>query len=762
MNFYRRRPLALVFALCIAVFAVCAFSVWYVKLILLLLLAVLVPVTVLTAKHFEISYICNMPAKAFVSVTAAFVMSAVLLCFAYYDVYAARFSSLAQGEISAVVTDVQNSSPYSETYAVRILTFGGTKYHGRGLLRSDTPLDLCVGDIIRTGVKFTPLEDFYSFTDASRISLLADGYVFAADISGTTELVGESRGVERTFIDIRRTVSAKLSLYLGRDGANIVRALFLGEREDIGVLERDFKYTGTSHLLALSGMHLAVLTLAVDGLLKRLSLPRKIRCFLMISLIASYAAMTGFLMSVLRAGIMLAVYYISGCTRAEGDRVTALFGAVWLIALVNPAAVFDVGLQLSFFATLGVVLLAQASAHNEGRGYFIRTGLLRRTADDFGRSVAISLGAVFFVLPLQWMYFGTVSTMSVPATLLLSVLCSGILTLTLPYLLFAALKCHFAAATVGAMIDAIYTVLSHIAGFLAKHARLVWLGYPFAFPIFLCAAAVIAYMVYRRKYTWVHALVPMCAACALFFACVLMSGALYNARVTLDYSAEEKSDMLLLKSGDDSILIDCSDATASAVDLISDTLDKRGVDELDVLILTELTRRHVGAVRRVLASCKIGSIIFPEPHEEYELFISSEIARISEEFGAANDTYERADGFCEIYTADACITFAPEARLARSERELLAFSADVAGVKIAYAGACTWEDERVWSLVKDAEYVIIGRRGPNIKDGPKGKAEGEKKLIFISGEQAPAFDGWLSDYTGRLRFGDGFGMVIEP
>ncbi len=762
MNFYRRRPLAIILTLCMAAFAACAFLVWYVKLILVLLLAVLVPVIVLTVKHFDISHICNMPPKAFVSITAAFVMSAVLLCFAYYDVYAQRFVLLDEGEISAVVIDVQNSAPYSETYAVRILTCDGTKYHAKGLLRTETSLGLSGGDVIRAHVKFIPLENFYSFTDASRISLLSDGYVFAADVSSEAELVGESRGIEQTFIAIRRTVSAKLKLYLGHRSTGIVRALFLGEREDLGVLERDFKYTGTSHLLALSGMHLAVLTLAADGLFKRLALPRKIRCLFTLLLIASYAAMTGFLISVLRAGIMLAVYYISGCTRTESDRLTSLFGAVCLIVCANPAAVFDVGLQLSFFATLGVVLMSEASAHNEGRGYFIRTGLLKRTADEFGRSVAISLGAVFFVLPIQWMYFGAASTMSVPATLLLSILCSGILILTLPYLIFATLKCHFAATLVGAMIDAVYTVLSHIAGYLAKHAKIVWLGYPFALPIFLCTVAVIAYMVCRRKYTWVHALVPMCAACALFFVCVSVFNAFYSTRVTLDYYAEEKSDVLFLMFGDNSVLVDCTDGTASAVNLISDTLDKRGEAEVDVLVLTELTRRHIGAVRNVLASCKVGCIVFPEPHGEDELFISSDIALIAGEFGAKTQTYERTDTGCELYAAGAHFTFAPEVKLERSERELLAFSADIDGVKIAYLGACSWENERVWSLAGDSEYVIIGRRGPNIKDGPTDSIEQEKRLVFISGDEKDIFDNWISGHTGRVRFGDRLRIVIDP
>ena len=762
MNFYRRRPLALVFTLCIAVLAACAFLAWYAKLMLLLVIAVMLPITVLTLKHRKISHICNMPAKAFVPMTAAFVMSAVLLCVGYYDAYAGRFSSLGQGEISAVVTDVKSSAPYSETYAVRILTYNGTKYHGKGLLRFDGAPGLSAGDVISADASFIPLEDFYSFTDASRTSLLSGGFVFAADAISEPVLEGRMRTADSTFVGIRRTVSAKLSLYLGRESANIVRALFLGERDDIGVIERDFRYAGTSHLLALSGMHLAVLTMAAQALLKKLSLPRRLGCLVIVVLTLSYAAMTGFLVSVIRAAIMLSVYHIAGCTREESDRVTALFGAVWLIVCINPAAVFDVGLQLSFFATLGVVLMSEASAHNEGRGYFMRTGLFKRTADELGRSAAISLGAVFFALPLQWLYFGEASTMSVTATLLLSPLCAGILMLTLPYLLLVMLRWHFASALVGGAIDAVYTVMAHVAGFLSRHAKIVWLGYPFALPIFLCTAAVLVYMLWRRKYSWVHALVPMCAACALFFVCVLASNAFYGARVTLGYCAKQKNDVIFLASGDSTILIDCSDGTASAAALACDTLDKNGVSELDVLVLGELTRRHVGAVEELLSACRIGCIAVPTPSEEDEIYLLHEISRIADEFGALTRSYERSDYGCEVYIAGAHITFAPAGKLARSERELLAFSADIAGVKIAYLGSCSWENERVWSIADSADYVIVGRHGPNIKNGPTYSIEHEKRLVFISGDEKDIFDNWLSGYTGRVRFGDRLRIVIDP
>ena len=154
----------------------------------------------------------------------------------------------------------------------------------------------------------------------------------------------------------------KNSLYeqLPEREAGLAVGVLLGDKSGISeAIKEDFRTDGVSHLLAVSGLHMAaVCQLLLFFFRKILHFPEKL-CFLfsMVGIIA-FMAITGFAPSVMRSGIMYLIYLAGLIVSRQADSLNSLGAAVFLMCLVNPYAAADIGLLLSFSATAALILFS--------------------------------------------------------------------------------------------------------------------------------------------------------------------------------------------------------------------------------------------------------------------------------------------------------------------------------------------------------------------------------------------------------------------
>ncbi|MFO0952167.1 MAG: ComEC/Rec2 family competence protein [Isosphaeraceae bacterium] len=150
---------------------------------------------------------------------------------------------------------------------------------------------------------------------------------------------------------VRAWSQAKLTARLDPASAPLASALLLGRREAVSPEVNDaFARTGTTHLLAISGLHLQVLAYAVGIFLRLLGVPRRPAIVLVGAATVAYALLVGLMPSVVRSAAMTVAY----CACALFDRQHRPGNILALAALVtlglNPSDLFDVGCQLSFLA----------------------------------------------------------------------------------------------------------------------------------------------------------------------------------------------------------------------------------------------------------------------------------------------------------------------------------------------------------------------------------------------------------------------------
>ena len=142
----------------------------------------------------------------------------------------------------------------------------------------------------------------------------------------------------------------------GAHGA-LLSGFVLGERRDIPEKTyRMFTDTGTLHLLAISGSNVGLVVLFFFGFLRLARVPRKLSILLTLPAIVIFSYVTNNQPSVVRASIMACVFLLAFFWEREKDLVNILAFSAFLILIFSPLSLFDVGFQLSFGVTLGLVL----------------------------------------------------------------------------------------------------------------------------------------------------------------------------------------------------------------------------------------------------------------------------------------------------------------------------------------------------------------------------------------------------------------------
>lgn len=199
---------------------------------------------------------------------------------------------------------------------------------------------------------------------------------------------------------------------LADDEYAVAVAMTLGDRSAVDSrLKEIYSKSGAAHVFAVSGLHMGILWGFLTLLLPVRSFPR-VCSIIQILLLWMYAMLVGLHPSVLRAVMMLTVYTLCGLWERDSDSFNALVFTAFVLLLFVPQWLFDVGFQMSFMATLSIIVLFRKLDQ-----YFPR--VTRR--DTQGRKtilrvmhwvfaiIGVSIAAQIAVAPLIALYFGRIS-----------------------------------------------------------------------------------------------------------------------------------------------------------------------------------------------------------------------------------------------------------------------------------------------------------------------------------------------------------------
>ena len=204
--------------------------------------------------------------------------------------------------------------------------------------------------------------------------------------------------------------------------------ILLGDSKNLPKLFRDnFVKTGTAHVLAVSGLHVGIISLLLFFVLRLVRIPKKAIYCIMIFTLIGYCFVTGLRISVIRATVMAVVVLIGFLKQKQLNIYNSLSLAAIIILVMNPNEIFNVGFQLSFTSVFAIVtlvpLLERAISFYEWPKLF---------KNLFFKPAFASFSAWIATMPIVASHFGIISLVSVAANLVIVpfmvvVLSSGLL-----------------------------------------------------------------------------------------------------------------------------------------------------------------------------------------------------------------------------------------------------------------------------------------------------------------------------------------------
>ncbi|NNF59435.1 MAG: DNA internalization-related competence protein ComEC/Rec2 [Rhodothermaceae bacterium] len=445
------------------------------------------------------------------------------------------------------------------------------------------------------------------------------------DAEAITFLGSEAGARTRLVNAARGHVEDALARFVRRDDARaVLRALLLADRAEIDAETREtFARTGLMHLLAVSGLHVLLVGLLLYRLLKpvlgRLGFGWRTvelsRAAVTLALLFLYVQLTGGTVSVQRAFIMAAVWILGTVVQRPSDTLNTLGVAAIMVLLIRPAALFDVGFQLSFAAVGAIVTLVplfEGTLPHRWRAGRVRGWLVGM--------VTVSLAATLGTAPVVLYHFGRLPLAGLVLNLAAIPVTAAVL--------LGGIGCAVFAGWMPWAADA-FAAVAELAsqGLLALSregaARLDWTlveGYVRDLWLVLAlTAGLVALALWRRPRMRWRLSSAMLGCCVLSIWLGLARGDTQPQLDVVFLDVGQGDATLLAFPSGQHVLVDAGVRTPysdQGTRTVVPHLERFGIDRLDALVLTHPDADHIGGAFAVLEAVTVGRLVHAGPQED--------------------------------------------------------------------------------------------------------------------------------------------------
>ncbi|NLT12807.1 MAG: DNA internalization-related competence protein ComEC/Rec2 [Clostridiales bacterium] len=588
----------------------------------------------------------------------------------------------------------------------QIYIFGGVPYM--------TP-----GNTVRFTAAFRIADTMYGEQTDTFVSR---GIYLLASVKGELEVTDASEPAAYFPIRLSSALARMIDTIFPENTAVLIRALLLGDTASISkdpALSSSLQTTGTSHIVAVSGMNIAFLMGFLGLFIKK----KRVLTAVGIPVIVLFMAVVGFMPPVVRAGIMQIFLLIAPVFKRESDPVTSLSASLVLILLFNPFAAVSAGLHLSFAATLGILLFSEKiftaldEPLRERRIYHYT--LLRKPLRLIIGSFSTTIGALALTVPLTALHFGAVSLIT-PLTNLIILwavtlaFCGGIVAVVCGFI-YAPAGAVLAFA-VGLPVDFIlktieaFSQVPFASVYTENPAVVIWLVY-----IYLLLVALVIWHIGRRQLLY-----PVClSVVSLCFILVMTS--LFSCSHHLSLTALDvgQGQALVVTSGKCTAVVDCGSSSGKdSADIAVKYLQSRGRTGINLLILTHYHSDHTNGVIELLEQVNVSAIALPAP-DQSDGTLPEEIFGLAREKGIS--VIQVTENMTVSFNNAVLTLYAPPEGVGENERGLSVLCSEN-GFDALITGDMSAEGERrliAAEQLPDIELLVTGHHGSGNSTSPE-------------------------------------------
>jgi competence protein ComEC len=349
--------------------------------------------------------------------------SALFACLVFLSIHYAVYQPAqlldgASANSTFYITDtvINNGSNYVCNAKTCFIGIDGAPQEIKIRLLSDTRLTATPYQLVKGVLDFTSVKE----KDYGQYSLLANGIYASAKVKAyeaTQEYISSPLSYILAFRE--QLINQVYYALGGGDEGALAVARLTGSKQYLSEeTYQAFLFSGESHIMAISGLHLSVISGFIFALLRRFHINRKVSVAAVILIALAFMAMVGFTKSVVRAGIMVIVILSAELINRKGDTLNSLGVAVFIICL-NPYAVCDAGAVLSVLCVLGLSTLYPRLRFYDKKKHGKRFNMLMTPILYLGDRGLAGLSVILYTMPAVYIFFGNINLLTVFANLII-------------------------------------------------------------------------------------------------------------------------------------------------------------------------------------------------------------------------------------------------------------------------------------------------------------------------------------------------------
>lgn len=285
--------------------------------------------------------------------------------------------------------------------------------------------------------------------------------------------------------ELRIRLASPLDKLFSKEQSGYLKGLILGIRQELDPEQfRQFSTIGLTHILAISGLHVAVFMYIVTAILRLLRFSKEKIIYALLFFIPFYVALTGASPSVLRAGLMAMLGLVAAKMNVLKDGLHLIAVVALALVVIDPYMIHNISFQLSFIVTIGIIVGVPAIR---------RSFLAWKKGKWLADTMSVTIVAQVVSFPLTIYYFNQFHILSLIANLILVPFISGIV---LPLASFVLFLGHIHSKLAGPFVyivewsnDASFAIVSILSKVESLHFIwatppvwwiLLWYGFLFA------------------------------------------------------------------------------------------------------------------------------------------------------------------------------------------------------------------------------------------------------------------------------------------
>lgn len=436
-------------------------------------------------------------------------------------------------------------------------------------------------------------------------------YLKTKKIIGTVELEKAKilKSSNGSFIhNIQKYIKDTINGILTDEEGNLLLAILLGDKDKLSEdIQESFKTSNLSHMLAVSGAHVSYMVLGLTYVLQNSIIGKKNGKIVCIIFLLFFMAITNFTPSVTRACIMAILTLFSGIIYRKSDVYTNISVAALITLIFNPYSLLDLGFQLSYGGTIGIIIFIKRIQEKKSNSKVI---------NYIKQMALVSVYANIIIIPIMMYHFNTVSLTFIISNIMASPIL-GIIVITGFLFIIASITVKPLTRLIAIFIKPILSILIKISQICSKLPfSSILVVTPYIFNV-ISYYAIILYCIKSKKNNKCKIII------CLLIVLILINFIIYifPQKLRIFFIDVGQGDSTLIITPDKkTVLIDGGGSDSFDVGekvLLPYLLDRR-ILKIDYVLISHFDTDHCGGILTIMEKVKVKNIIISEQAEHSE------------------------------------------------------------------------------------------------------------------------------------------------